>query len=58
MSCWNHIKHALQKDVDNWIDIFSVKRKLYKKKMESMQFGICDYAPRQFDEVPFLNYWP
>ena len=25
--------------------------------MECMQFGICDYAPRQVEEVPFFHYW-
>ena len=56
MTCGNHIKHKLQKIVDNWLDMFSVEKKLSNDQMECMQFGICDYAPREVEEVPFLNY--
>ena len=35
--------------------MFSVKRKLSDDQMECMQFGICDYAPRQVHEVPFFS---
>ena len=56
MTCGNPIKHKLQKVVDNWLDIFSVERKLSDEHMECMQFGIWDYAPRQVEEVPFFHY--
>ncbi len=56
MTCGNPIKHKLQKVVDNWLDMFSVERKPSDKQMECMQFGICDHAPRQVEEVPFLHY--
>ena len=56
MTYGNLIKDKVQKAVDNWLDIFSVKRKLSDEQMECMQFGICDYAPRQVEEVPFFHY--
>jgi len=54
MTCGNPIKHKLQKVVDNWLDMSSVKRKLSDDQLECMQFGICDYAPRQVEEMPFF----
>ena len=55
MTYGNPIKDKVQKAVDNWLDIFSVKRKLSDEQMECMQFGICDYVPRQVEEVPFFH---
>ena len=52
MSCGNPYKHKIQ----NWLDMFIVKRKLSDDQMECMQFGICDYAPRPVHEVPFFHY--
>ena len=34
--------------------MFLVERKLSDDHIECLQFGICDYAPRQVEEVPFL----
>ena len=56
MTCGNPIKDKLQKAFYYLIDIFSVERKLSDDQMECMQFGICDYAPRQVEEVPFFHY--
>ena len=56
MTCGNPIKHKLQKAVDNWLDMFSVERKLSDEQMECMQFGICNFAPTQVEEVPFFHY--
>ena len=56
MTCGNPIKHKLQKVIDNWLDMCSVESKLSDEQMECMQFGICDYAPRQVEEVPFFHY--
>ena len=56
MTCRNPIKHKIQNLIDSWLDMFSVKRKLTDNQMECMQFGICDYAPRQVEEVPFFHY--
>ena len=54
MNCGNPIKHKLQKAVDNWLDMFLVERKLSDEQMECMQFGICDYALRQVEGLPFF----
>ena len=35
--------------------MFSVERKLSDDEMECIQFGICDYAPRKVQEVPFFS---
>ena len=56
MTCGNPIKHKLQQVVDILLDMLSVKRKLSDDQMECMQFGICDYAPRQVEEVPFFHF--
>ena len=56
MTCGNPVKHKLQKVIGNWLDMFLVDRKLSDEQMECMQFGICDYAPRQVEEVPFFHY--
>ena len=37
-------------------DSLSIERKLTDAQMECMQFGICDYAPRQVEDVPFFHY--
>jgi len=57
MTCGNPVKHKLQKVIDNWLDMFWVERKLSDEQIECMQFGICDYVPRQVEEVPFFHYW-
>ena len=56
MTWENPVKHKLQKVIDNWLDMFSVERKLSDEQMECMQFGICEYAIRQVEEVPFFHY--
>ena len=59
MTCGNPIQYRLQKIVDNCLDMFSIeKKKLSDDQMECMQFGICDYVPRQVEEIPFFHYWP
>ena len=37
-------------------DTLSIERKLTDTQMECMQFGICVYAPRQVEEVPFFHF--
>tara|TARA_A100001388_G_scaffold269234_1_gene245274 strand:- start:383 stop:553 length:171 start_codon:yes stop_codon:yes gene_type:complete len=56
MTRGNRIKHKLQKVVDNWLNMFPVQKKLSDEQMECMQFGICDYAPKQVEEIPFFHY--
>ena len=49
------IKNKTQHKFGVLIDSLSIKRKLTDDQMECMQFGICDYAPRQVEEVPFFS---
>ena len=56
MTCGNPIKHKIQNVFTNWLDILSIEKKLTDNQMECMQFGICDYSPRQVEEVPFFHY--
>ena len=53
MTCGNPIKHKFHNVFNSFIDAISFKRKLSDDQMECMQFGICDYSPRQVEEVPF-----
>ena len=61
MSCGNPYKHKIQNTIHFFLDTFSGRnsnsRALTDDQMECMQFGICDYAPRQVHEVPFFHYW-
>ena len=56
MTCRNPIKHKLQKAFDIWLDMLSVERKLCDEQMQCMHFGICDYALREVEEIPFFYY--
>ena len=56
MNCGDLIKHKFQKEVDSCLDKFSVERRLSYGQMESMQFCICDYAPKQVEEAHFFHY--
>ena len=52
----NLIKNKIHHLFGGWFDKSSIERKLTDDQMECMQFGICDYAPRQVEEVPFFHY--
>ena len=52
----NLIKNKIQDAFGGLFDTLSIERKLTYAQMEYMQFGICDYAPRQVEEVPFFHY--
>ena len=56
MTRGNPIKDKLHEVVDNWLDMFSVERKLSDEQMECMQFGICDYAPKKYEEIPYFHF--
>ncbi len=56
MTYWNLIKNKIQNLFGDLIDSLSIERKLTDAQMECMQFSICDYAPRQVEEVPFFHY--
>ena len=55
MTCGNPIKHKFQNAFNSFIDAISFERKLSDDQMECMQFGICDYSPKQVEEVPFFT---
>ena len=54
MTCVNLFKNKIENILSYSFNIFSIERKLTDDQMECMQFGICDYAPRQVEEVPFF----
>ena len=56
MTFGNPFKHKIQELLDNVLNMFSVEEKITDEQMECMQFGICDYAPRQVEEIPFFHY--
>ena len=56
MTYINLIKKKFQHALGVLFDTLSIKRKLTDAQMECMQFGICDYAPRQVEDVPFFHY--
>ena len=56
MTCGNLIKNKIQHAFGSFFDKLSTESKITDAQMECMQFGICDYAPRQVEEVPFFHY--
>ncbi len=55
MTYGNLIKNKIQHAIGCLFDTLSIERKLTDAQMEYLQFGICDYAPRQVEEVPFFS---
>ena len=55
MTCGNPFKHKIKKVV-NLIGMFSVKERINDVQMECMQFGICDYSPKQVEEIPYFHF--
>ena len=56
MTYWNLIKNGIYHAFGILFDSLSIERKLTDAQMECMQFGICDYAPKQVEEVSFFHY--
>ena len=56
MTYGNLIKNKIQHVFDGLFDKSSIEKKLTDAQMECMQFGICNYSPRQVKKVPFFNY--
>ncbi len=56
MTYGNLIKNKIQLTFGGFFDTLSIERKLTDAQMECRQFRICDYAPRQVEEVPFFHY--
>ena len=49
MTYKNLIKNKIQHVFGCLFDSLSIERKLTNAQMECLQFGICDYAPRQVE---------
>ena len=56
MTYGNLIKNKIQHVIGSLFDTLSIKRKLTDAQMECIQFGICDYAPRQVEKILFCHY--
>ena len=56
MNYGNLFKNKIQHVFGGLFDTLSIERKLTDDPMECTQFGICEYAPRQVEEVPFFHY--
>ena len=60
MSCGNPYKHMLQNAVNSFLNIFTAlesnSRALTDDQMECMQFGICSFAPKDLEEIPYFHY--
>ena len=56
MTCENPVKNKFLNAFNSFIDSSLFERKLSDDQMECMQFGICDYSPKQVEEVPFFHY--
>ena len=56
MTYGNLIKNKIEHLSNVLFDSLLIERKLTDDQMEFMQFGICDYAPRQVEEVRFFHY--
>ena len=52
----NLIKNKIQYAFGGLFVTLSIERKLTDAQMECMQFVICDYTPRQVEEILFFHY--
>ena len=56
MKVSNSFKHKIHKIIDNFLDILLPEEKITDEQMECMQFGICDYVPKQVEEIPYFHF--
>tara|TARA_B100000963_G_scaffold302512_1_gene275437 strand:- start:313 stop:483 length:171 start_codon:yes stop_codon:yes gene_type:complete len=56
MICGNPFKDKIQKLAGKFLDMFSVDIKTTDQQIECMQFGICDYDPKQVKEIPYFHF--
>ena len=60
MSCGNPYKHKIQNSIHSFFNMFtalnSSRRALTDDQMECMQFGICSFAPKDLEEIPYFHY--
>ena len=54
MTYGNLIKNKIQHVFGGLFDTLSIGRKLTDAQMECTQFGICDYTPKQVEEISFF----
>ena len=60
MSCGNPYKHKIQNTIHFFLDTISGRnlnsRAMTDDQMECMQFGICSFAPKTSEEIPYFHY--
>ena len=56
MTQGNLIKNKIKNAFIGLLHKLSIERKLSDAQMECMQFGICDYAPKQVEEIPYFHF--
>ena len=60
MSCRNPYKYKIQNLIHSFVNIFTAlnsrRRALTDDQMECMQFGICSFAPKDLEEIPYFHY--
>ena len=56
MTYRNLIKNKIQNVIGDLFDTLLIERKLTDAQKECMQLGICNYATRQVEEVPFFHF--
>tara|TARA_Y100001978_G_scaffold77972_1_gene69935 strand:- start:297 stop:467 length:171 start_codon:yes stop_codon:yes gene_type:complete len=56
MTCGKTFKHKIQELFYNFLERFSVEEKITDEQMECIQFGICDYTPKQPEEIPYYHF--
>ena len=60
MSCRNPYKYKIQNSNHSFVNMFTAlssrRRALTDDQMECMQFGICSFAPKDLEEIPYFHY--
>ena len=60
MSCRNSYKYKIQNLIHSFVNMFTVlnskRSALTDDQIECMQFGICSFAPKDLEEIPYFHY--
>ena len=56
MTCGNPFKDKIQELFGNFLNMFSFEEEITDEQMECMQFGICNYSPKQLKEIPYFHF--
>ena len=60
MSCGNPYKYKIQNEIDSFVNIIvalnSNTMALSDYQMECIQFGICSFAPKNLEEIPYFHF--